>query len=396
MTLLEVITKATNDQQTQIPQSEYPIILNSDSILCNLKELENEVSEEISIIKRVEGWKISEIDSEIIKIGNDFVKKLKRKLKNPSSFGKDEFFKVLNSFLEKNREKFGGFEKIDSEGLSYTRVMMKKLRYLITPSIGGLILESCLVLEIWDLVETLIVEGFVGRFNSGNLIEVLVKKRRSYLICLCIKHFSDIESSDLQSLLKYFLSPPKGANSTMMNVRKKWEKQALSAIKKATDETLSGENLHLAKNASILLMVAYDEFSSAELCMHYLFASSQLDELNFPYSLSGLDGLEMLKLIRYFGKWLKKYLKFPQAGPCPNASSALGLKMCDLVPSVESIVKYLGLVIDEQFTSLVLYSDFHDELRSLEEDVKSLAEEARSCCSLVDIVESLKEEIERH
>lgn len=274
--------------------------------------------------------------------------------------------------------------------LKHTRSTVKKLKFLFTPNIAALVLEASVRLEIWDLLETLIVAGVVGRFTSSNLIESLVEKRQAYLLCLCVKHFSDIEFSDVQCMLKYFLSPPKGAQSGLVTVRKKWEKKALFAIEKAMDHSLSGENLDLAKQAAVLLMIAYDEFMSAEFCLHYLVASSQLDELKLSHSLSGLDGAEMLKLIRYFGKWLKKYLKFPQAGPCPKAASVLGLELCEWVPSLESVVKYLGLVLDLQFSSLVLYKDFHDELRLLDEDVKSLVSEARFCCSLVDVLDNLK------
>ncbi|PIA62543.1 hypothetical protein AQUCO_00200511v1 [Aquilegia coerulea] len=390
MTLLEVITKASIEQETQTPQSKYPIVLNPDDIFTNLKPESKDSEEDVSLIKRVEGWKISETDSEIIKMGNEFCKKLQRKLKNTNLFKKDEFLKLLNSFLEKNRKSFHLFEEIDSSLSNYTCLMIKNLRFFITPNVAALILEGCVVFEIWDLVDMLIVDGVVGRFSSSNLIDRLIEKKRSNLLCLCIKHFSDIQSSDVRTLLKYFLSPPNGAYSTMVNVRKKWEKQALLAIEKATDGSLPIENLALAKQASILLMIAHDDFSSAELCMHYLFASSEIDDLTLSYSLSGLDGSVKLKLIRYFGKWVKKYLRFPQAGPCPKAADVLGLRLCGWVPSLESVVKYLGLVLDKQFASLVLDAEVHDELRSLEEDVKFLAAEARFCSSLAVVVKNLK------
>lgn len=388
MTLLDLITKSSNNQQTPI-QSDYPIDLDSETILLSLNQNEQN-SEPTSLIKRVQGWKISDIDTDIIKFGNDFCKKLNRKLKNPSSFNKDEFLKLFNSFLDKNRKKLDLYEKIDLEGVEFTMTIVKKVKFVITPSIAALILEACVGLEIWDLLETLIVEGVIGRFTSSDLIEKLIEKRQSYLLCLCVKNFSDIEFSDVQCMLKYFLSLPKGAQSGLVSVREKWEREALSAVEMLTDGSLDEKNLDLAKQAAVLHMIAYDGFSSVELCLHYLVSSLQLDELKLSYSLGGLDGAEMLKLIRYFGKWLKKYLNFPQARPCPGADSVLGLELCECVLSVESVVKYLGLVLDLQFSSLVLYKDFHDELRSLDADVKSLTSEARFSCSLVDVLDNLK------
>lgn len=104
----------------------------------------------------------------------------------------------------------------------------------------------------------------------------------------------------------------------------------------------------------------------------------------------------MLSLIKYLGKWLKKYEKFPQACPCPKAAKKLGLKACDWVPSLKSVVKYLGLVLDEHFSKLVLYTEFQDELslRLIDGVVKSLACGARLCCSVADVVENLKVEVE--
>lgn len=115
-------------------------------------------------------------------------------------------------------------------------------------------------IEIWEVLKALIFQGVV----CLDLIEILVKKRRSDLLCLCIKHISDIQSSDLVSVFKYFLTPPKGSHSTMMNVRKDWENQANLAIEKIGKQN---EKSLLAKEASVLLMIAYDGFTSSELCL---------------------------------------------------------------------------------------------------------------------------------
>ncbi|MCL7025714.1 hypothetical protein MKW94_003321 [Papaver nudicaule] len=141
-------------------------------------------------------------------------------------------------------------------------------------------------------------------------------------------------------------------------------------------------------------MIAYDGFTSSELCLHYLFASSNLDQLTFSFCLSRLSGTEMLSLIKYLDKWLKKYEKFPQAAPCPRAAKKLGLEACDWVPELKSVVKYLGVVLDEHFSKLVLYTEFQDELRLIDGVVKSLACGARLCCSVADVVENLKAEVE--
>ena len=106
-------------------------------------------------------------------------------------------------------------------------------------------------------------------------------------------------------------------------------------------------------------------------------------------SLGKLSGKEM-NLIRYLGNWLEKYERFPQAIPCPKASSALGLKACDWVPKLEDVVKCLGFVLDENFSSLMLHPEFHEELKSIEGVVSSLAFEARFCSLMANVIEKLR------
>ncbi|XP_042512524.1 uncharacterized protein LOC122087445 isoform X2 [Macadamia integrifolia] len=394
MTLLELVTKAAADPSGRFAQSQYPIILNADDILCILKP-KNEDSNNFSLFKRVSGWQISATDSEIIALGSRFCKKLKKNLKN-KTFDREECLGLLNSFLEETRKKVGISCGVDPSDLSYTRVMIEKLGVFIAQDVSRLVLEACLQLELWELLETLISQGLVGHSSSTFVLQSLIDAKRSDLICLCIKHFSDFQSSDLISVLKFFLSPQKEAFGSMVKVREEWESQALLAIEKVASENLTRKKSNLAKQASVLLMIAHDGFSTSELCLHYLFASSNLDELTLSSSISRLDGSEMSSLIRYMGKWLRKYERFPQAGLCPTAAVVLGLKACDWVPSLESIVKYLGLVLDEHFSSLVLYSEFHEELRSMEVVVKSLAMEASLCCSVANVIENLRTEVGQH
>ncbi|CAJ1944041.1 unnamed protein product [Sphenostylis stenocarpa] len=61
------------------------------------------------------------------------------------------------------------------------------------------------------------------------------------------------------------------------------------------------------------------------------------------------------------------------------ASSVLHLKACDWVPKLEDVIKYLGLMLDEKFPSLVLHPLFHEELISIEEVVSCLNAEAKFC-----------------
>ncbi|EEF52136.1 uncharacterized protein LOC8277376 [Ricinus communis] len=387
MSLLDVITKAASVNVE--PQSEYPIVLNSDDVFLNLKA-NAETPNPSSLASPVTGWQLAETDVHLIELGKKFYCKLKRKLKDINHFNKDEFFGILNPFLEKMGEKIGISVGVSSSDNGYTQVLIEKIGFLMGRDVTGLVLEACLSLEIWDLVETLIIKGLVDYSCYSNLVKNLVANKRSDLLCLSIKHAPDLGLSELLCILKYFLCPSKEAYSAMANVRKEWESQALLAIEKVRNKNLPDKKLRVAKEAAILLMLAHDGFSTSELCLHYLLASVNIDEVILSSSIGKLNGKEMMSFIKYLGKWLKKYETFPQASPCPKASSTLGLKGCDWVPKLEDIVKCLGLVLDENFSTLVLHPEFHEELRSIEGLVASLALEAKFCSSVANIIEILK------
>ncbi|KAJ1437912.1 hypothetical protein SESBI_03337 [Sesbania bispinosa] len=392
MTLLEVIKDASvNSKSLDLP-SDYPIVLNPDNIISNLKSEVKNVSSS-SLIKPLIGWQISQTDAEIIDISKKFFTQLKTKLKNTNDLEKGEFIVSLNSYLENIREKVGVLIGIDSSSSDYSRILIDKLGCFMSKDAAGLVLDGCVSLEIWEIVEALIVNGIIEHSYYSNLVNRLVEKKRSDLLCLCVKHAFDLGSSEILIILRYFLSPSKDAYNTMVAVKKEWENQALLAIEKASDSNLKRKNLLVAKEASILLMIAYDGFSASDLCLHYLIASANLNDVMLSSSFSKLNGKELINLIRYLAKWLKKYERFPQAGPCPKASSVLGLKACEWVPKLEDVVKCLGLVLDENFSSLVLHPQFHEELRSIEGVVSCLTAEAKLCYLMADVVDKLKIEV---
>ncbi|KAK2984370.1 hypothetical protein RJ640_005386 [Escallonia rubra] len=390
MSLLEIITKAAADPNQPTPESTYPITLNPDAIFLTLKPTK-ESPDDPSLIHPVTGWQILERDSQILRLGQNFCKTLSSKLQNPKSFKKEDFIGTLITYLEKCKDKVGISAGVLQPDEGYSDLLVEKLGFLIDKAVLGLVLEACVVLETWELLETLIVHGFVANSCSSNLINGLIEKKRSDLVCLCVKHVKDIQASDLVSVLKYFLSPPIDSYVRMVRVREEWESQALEAIKLASDQSLGA--FLMAKEASVLLMMAHDGFSANELCLHYLLASSNLDEVILASCIAKLNGTEIMGFVRYLGKWLKKYEKFPQACPCPKASSMLGLKACDWVPTLEDVVKCYGLVLDEHFSSLVLHPEFHEELLFIRGVADSLASTARLCCTVANLAESMKAEI---
>ncbi|XP_075480220.1 uncharacterized protein LOC142520945 [Primulina tabacum] len=389
MSLLEIITKASSASTTMSEEElNYPIILNPDPIIISLKP-ESEDPKSKRPIKKMTGWEISQTDKELIESGENFCKQLRRKLKNANHHGKDEFLELVIYHLKKIGEKFEISIKLDQLEEGYACRLIEKLGRSMGRDVRSLILEACIVFEVWGVLESLVTNGLVEHSCTSNLVNNLIEKRKSNLIDLCVKHLSDIQAYELMCILKYFLLLPDDGYESLVAVRKDWESQALLAIEKASGNEISGKHKSLAKDASLLVMLAHDGFSVAELCLHSLFSSRNLDEVIFSACIGKLNGEELKALIRYLGKWLRKYERFPQVVPCPKASSAFGLKVCDWIPTLENVIKGLSLVVDEHFSSLALQSEFREELRSFEDVVNSLASEARLCGTLAILTEKL-------
>ncbi|KAB5531753.1 hypothetical protein DKX38_018423 [Salix brachista] len=135
----------------------------------------------------------------------------------------------------------------------------------------------------------------------------------------------------------------------MENARKKWESQELLAIEKASDRNLFDKKLRVTKEAAVLL--TYNGFStSVVICLHFLLASQNV-EMTMSSAISELNGKEMMSLIRF-----------------------------------------LGLVLDEKLSSLVLHQEFQEELKYIEALVSSLASEVKFNCSVANIIETLTAE----
>ncbi|KAH7682681.1 hypothetical protein IHE45_05G137900 [Dioscorea alata] len=394
MTLLSAITAAA-EAGAPSPAPKHPLILNGDAAVRSLVPGSDSPAN-AALVKRVSGWSLSSTDMDIAVLVSSLSKTLTRKLKNPRSLNRDEFIGLLGSFFQKCAERVGLAISVDPSDPNFVPKSIEKLGFVIGREAAGLILEGCLILEVWEVIETLILQKLAGNLKSMNLVEKLIEKNQSELLCLCVREISDLKSSELVLILKFFLSPTDDSLNSMILVRKKLENDALFAIEKATHRGLDEKVTALAREASILLAMAHDRFSSSEVCLHYVFGSSNLDDLVLSFAISRLDGSEVLTLVRYFIKWLEKYQRFPESGPCPSAMPVLGLTVCDSIPSLESVARGLGLVLDEHFSYLVLSSEFHEEMRAIERLVKSFASEAELCLPVNEIIKHLQLEARQY
>lgn len=266
--------------------------------------------------------------------------------------------------------------------------------FLLGPVITNLIAETCISFELWDVLEALIVNKLLKSTISSDLVEKLIDRKQSRLLCLFVKHVPELRCSNLLNALTYFLTPiDDHCYERMVDLRKEWEKEALSAMEMATKIDIPKKVKFLAKEAALLLMVSLDGFTSNEICLHYLFGSDISDSLVLGSAISRLDGSELTGLIKYLVKWMEKYWNFPDAVRIPKFGkyvSVLGLKECTNVPSVGSILKAFGAVLDANFSYWVLNPDVREEIKKGENLVGLLALESSFCEQVSEVFDQLK------
>lgn len=144
----------------------------------------------------------------------------------------------------------------------------------------------------------------------------------------------------------------------------------------------------------MLLMMGHDGFTSPEVCLHYLFASRNIeDSLVLAAAVSELDGGEVASLLRYLAKWVGKYRRFPEAQACPEAKGMLGLEQCESVPSLVAVARAMGLVLDQHFSHLVLNAEMRQELLDAGVMAKELAAEAESSGPILDVLRRMQQAV---
>ncbi|XLR08003.1 hypothetical protein HN51_062981 [Arachis hypogaea] len=168
MSLLEVVKNASINSKPLNSPLDYPIVLNSNTIIPNLKP-EQEDTAALCLVKPLSGWKISQADAELIDIGKKFFIQLKANLKSGNGLEKDEFISDLNSYLNSITKKIGISVAINPSMPNYTKFLIDK-----------------------NIVEALIEHGVIKHSCDSDLVTRFVERKRSDLICSCIKHAFDL------------------------------------------------------------------------------------------------------------------------------------------------------------------------------------------------------------
>ncbi|KAJ4756812.1 hypothetical protein LUZ62_091217 [Rhynchospora pubera] len=391
MALLDTITAATATSGASAPApGAVPIVLNSDAIIPLLSSSESNSTSLITPTPTpVSNWNLSSTDTKIIQSTRALSHTLASHLQSIHPLTHSNFLQLLTSFLTSVSDQID-IKTETSEPLD----LIKQRGFLLGPVIANLIAETCASFGLWDVLEALIVNNLLKSSVSFNLVDKLIDKKQSRLLCLFVKHVPDLPWTNLLNVLRYFLSPlDDECYMGMLDLRKEWEKEALYAMEKATNVDIPKRVKFYAKEAAFFLMVSLDGFSSNEICLHYLFGSNNSDSLVLGSAISRLDGSDLTSLVRYLVKWLEKYWNFPDASRIPKLgkyTSVLHVKECSNVPSIGSILKAFGVVLDTNFSYWVLNPDIRDEIKKGEDFAHLLALESGFCAQVGEVIEQLK------
>ncbi|KAF8657038.1 hypothetical protein HU200_060374 [Digitaria exilis] len=240
-----------------------------------------------------------------------------------------------------------------------------------------------------------LVESRLLPHPPPDLISSLSDNDRADLVCAVLRQAADLRSSEILAALRLFLSPPsEKAYDAMMEVKRRWKDAAVVAVNKSREKGAGRKKMvdATARQAALLLMMGHDGFSSPEVCLHYLFASGNVDSVVLGAAVAELDGGEVVRLMRYLKEWIVKYGRFPEAQPFPEAVAMFGLEQCDSVPSFGAVVRALGVLLDNHFSHLVLNADVREALMAAEVIVRELAAEAESSGPILDLLRRLQQD----
>lgn len=229
-----------------------------------------------------------------------------------------------------------------------------------------------------------------------DLVASLAECDRADLVCAVLRQAADIRSSEILAALRCFLSPASDkAYDAMVDVKRRWKDAAVLAVDRCREKGAGKKKKKVdaaARRAALLLMMGHDGFTSPEVCLHYLFASGNVDSVVLGAAVAELDGGEVVRLIRYLNKWIGKYRRFTEAQACPEGVGMLGFEQCDSVPSFGAVARALGVVLDNHFSYLALNADVREDLRSADVMVKELAVEAESSGPILDLLRRLQQD----
>ncbi|KAG0536923.1 hypothetical protein BDA96_03G103500 [Sorghum bicolor] len=259
-------------------------------------------------------------------------------------------------------------------------------------AIASLVASKAASLAEHDILLAL-AESRLLRHPPPELISSLCDNDRVDLVCALLRQAADIRSSEILAALRCFLSPAsEKAYDAMMDVKGRWKDAAVLAVNRCREKS-AGKKKNAdaaARRAALLLMMGHDGFTSPEVCLHYLFASGNVDSVVLGAAVAELDGGEVVRLMRYLNKWIGKYRRFSEARTCPEAVENLGLEQCQSVPSFGAVARALGVLLDNHFSHLVLNADVREDLRAAELMVRELAAEAESSGPILDLLHRLQ------
>lgn len=371
--------EAEADEPTTPPPSRCSLTLNAISVLLNL--LSQQEKKSALLLSRIPAWEMDGIDSKIIQAEAQVLDQLKST--KPEDLTQQSFVKLLNPLFMEIKTLAG---ISDPPGTTSTRDLLQSVARYLPRDVLNEIVRYSVALSLWKFLEVLIHCRVVNWNSSAGIVEKLVDAKRVDIVCLFVENMPEIRPPDLLLILNYFLNPSRD-DGKMAKFRRGRKQKTLTALENAA---LGARKSELAfQEMARLLAATMDGFSPAEFCMHSVISTS-IDENVLGFVIGQLDDTEVLRLLRYLGKWLRKYSGCHLTGPVDFPSAEGDLSYSRWVPSLASVLKWLHVILNEEYSTLVLRGEFHDTLKCLEETVRVLLAIVSEASSLASIVELLK------
>eukprot|EP00249_Psilotum_nudum_P017880 c26533_g1_i1 orf=219-1526(+) len=326
-----------------------------------------------------------------------------RKIEQVEALSPKVFEELVRPYLEKTLSESRAYSFVD---------LLKRAVPLLGRKLVNAFLQVCVVTGFWNGLLSLLESQSISGYAYPELVPKLVERNRAFLLSMWLTNVHDPRPSDLFLVLKFFLKDTRQSLKACTYVRKQWRQMALAAIKEAADEqrnevdlndgthTIDYEKISDAKRTdsrqrssekakddvvskAVLLSAAVDGFSSHEICLHYIVASGQ-DEAVLASIVSQLDTGELLRLLQYLTKWLKKY----SALSIHSTVSKRG--QGPRIPTLNQILQLITVILDEHYPTLVLSAGFHSELKELHCLIKEFVDIGFKASSLAGVTEHLR------
>ncbi|KAM9956589.1 hypothetical protein ACTFIR_003310 [Dictyostelium discoideum] len=179
--------------------------------------------------------------------------------------------------------KLNEYELLEKEISNNNNKIIKKVSNnytLLSELIKKLLKEECKEIEAISIL--LVITRSISSYSFPNFVETIIKKDKIKIVPTICKHFTDLSSDDLVSLIEYILT-----NQTFNKIKKQIEKQPTQSLTQQSSATEINHSIELDTLLSLplnhdfmLTSLRSLSIDSVLLLLNYLYSRISLFSLN--------------------------------------------------------------------------------------------------------------------